>query len=170
MADTYKFPGGYDVTVVRKKDIIDCIDNNIVDKEVALAIVEQCEIDAIKFLANGRWTGIPFIGNIRPSKVSLALKSKESLELLDAAKDNLTNNEYIAFKRELAYDAHRRVKAQRYYHYVLASAVNRNKQLFKKLVKEKGEGYARIHFFLSRSIVAVNNYYSDIENGEEIND
>ena len=32
MADTFKFPnGGYDVTICRKQDILDCIDKNIID-------------------------------------------------------------------------------------------------------------------------------------------
>ena len=42
MADTYKFPGGgYDVTVFKKQDVLDCIDKNILDKDVALAVIEQ---------------------------------------------------------------------------------------------------------------------------------
>ena len=56
MTDTYKFPGGNDVKVLRKEDIINTINCNIVDKEVALAIVKQCEIDAANFLRKGRWT------------------------------------------------------------------------------------------------------------------
>ena len=40
MADTYKFPGGgYDVTVFKKQDVLDCIDKNILDKDVAYEIV-----------------------------------------------------------------------------------------------------------------------------------
>ena len=36
MSDIYKFPsGGYEVTVFKKQDILDCIDNNILDKEIA---------------------------------------------------------------------------------------------------------------------------------------
>ena len=53
MADTFKFPnGGYDVTVLKRQDILDCIDANIIDKEVALAIVDQCELDAAEFTDN----------------------------------------------------------------------------------------------------------------------
>ena len=50
MQDTYKFPGGKDVKVVRKEDIINTIKTNIVDADVALAIVRQCEIDAVNFM------------------------------------------------------------------------------------------------------------------------
>ena len=60
MADIFKFPnGGYDITVCRKQDIIDALDANVTDKEVVLAIITQCEVDATNFLKEGRWTGIP---------------------------------------------------------------------------------------------------------------
>ena len=65
MEDTYKFPGGRDVKIVRKEDIINTIKTNIVDTEVALAIVRQCAIDAVKFMRQGRKTGIPFMGTIK---------------------------------------------------------------------------------------------------------
>ena len=32
------FPNGYDVRVVRKQDILDCIDDNIIDKDIALEL------------------------------------------------------------------------------------------------------------------------------------
>ena len=44
MQDTYKFPGGKDVKVVRKEDIINTIKTNIVDTEVALAIVDNVRL------------------------------------------------------------------------------------------------------------------------------
>ena len=45
MADTFKFPYGYNVTVCRKQDIVKCLDENVVDKEVVLALIEQLEVD-----------------------------------------------------------------------------------------------------------------------------
>ena len=93
MADIYKFPsGGYEVTVCKKQDILDCIDKNIIDKEVALAIVERCEIDAANFLKEGRWTGIPFIGNIRIPKLKQLEESPEQQALIAEAKANLEYN------------------------------------------------------------------------------
>lgn len=169
MADSYKFPGGNDVKVVRKQDVVDCINTNIVDKEVALAIVQQCEIDAANFLRQGRWTGIPFIGSIRASKVSQLEKSPEQREAIEAAKATVSTEQYVIFRRNLAYDNERRVKAQKYYNYVLSMAVSKNRPLFKKLCKEKGYAYARIHFFLSQSICALNNEYVPVDD-EDNND
>ena len=167
MTDSYKFPGGDDVKVVRKQDIVNCINKNIIDKEVALAVVQQCEIDAIGFLRQGRWTGIPFMGSIRASKVSQL--EKQQKDLIEAARHTATVEQYVLFRRNLAYDNSRRVKAQKYYNYVLSMAVSRNRPLFKKLCKEKGVGYARIHFFLTQSICAIENELI-IEDEENSND
>ena len=163
MTDSYKFPGGNNVTVIRKQDIIECINDNIIDKEVALAIVQQCETDAATFLRQGRWVGIPFIGNIRANQVKKLEKTKEQQELIDAAYHTVTAEQYVIFRKKLAHDNEKRIKAQRYYNYVLSMAVAKNRNLFKKLCKEKGVGYARIHFFLASSITAVENEYVPVE-------
>ena len=170
MEETCKFPGGFEVKVVRKQDIVNCINTNIVDKEVALAIVQQCELDAAAFLGQGRWTGIPFMGNLRVPKVSQLLKSTEQQELIQIAKETVSKEEYVLFRRNLAHDNERRIKAQKYYNYVLSMAVSKNRPLFKRLCKERGISYARIHFFLSKSICAVNNEYVLIEDAENSND
>jgi hypothetical protein len=167
MTDTYKFPGGTDVKIVRKEDIIETINCNIVDKEIALAIVKQCEVDAANFLRKGRWTGIPFIGSIKVPDVVKMSNTPEQKELIKAAVETTTNEQFVMFRRELAYNNEKRVKATRYYNYVLSIAVSKNRNLFKKLCKEKGVGYARIHFFLTSSITAVENEYIPVEDEKD---
>ena len=163
MQDTYKFPGGTDVKVVRKEDVIQTINCNIVDKEVALAIVRQCEIDAANFLRKGRWTGIPFIGSIKvPDSVKMA-NTPEQKELIQTAINTISNEQFVMFRRELAHNNEKRAKATKYYNYVLSMAVSKNRNLFKKLCKEKGVGYARLNFFLKSSITAVENEYVPVE-------
>ena len=159
MLDTFKFPGGNNVKVVRKEDVIQTINCNIVDKEVALAIVKQCEVDAASFLRQGRWTGIPFIGSIKvPDSVRMS-HTKEQQELIKDAAETISKEQFVIFRRELAHNNEKRAKATRYYNYVLSMAVSKNRELFKKLCKERGVGYARIHFFLTSSITAVDNEY-----------
>lgn len=163
MEDTYKFPGGNDVKVVRKQDIIDCIDVNIVDKEVALAIIKQCECDAISFLRQGKWAGIPFLGSIRANQIKKLENTKEQRELISAAYHTIPKEQYVIFRRNLAHDNQKRLKANKYYKYVLASAINNNRELFKKMCEEKGEPYARIHFCLNKSIIAVGNKFECVD-------
>lgn len=163
MADTYKFPGGTDVKIVRKEELIETINCNIVDKEIALAIVKQCEVDAANFLRKGRWTGIPFMGSIKVPDVVKMSNTPEQRELIKDAAETATNEQFVMFRRELAYNNEKRAKATRYYNYVLSMAVSKNRNLFKKLCREKGVGYARIHFFLTSSITSVENEYIPVE-------
>ena len=169
MTDTYKFPGGNDVRVFRKEDIIETINTNIVDKEVALAIVRQCEMDAANFLRKGRWTGIPFMGSIKVPDVVRMSNTPEQKELINTAAETLTNEQFVMFRRELAHNNEKRAKATKYYNHVLSIAVSKNRNLFKKMCEEKGVGYARIHFFLSSNITAVENEYVPVED-EDNND
>ena len=163
MQDTYKFPGGKDVKIVRKEDIINTINTNIVDTEVALAIVKQCEIDAVNFMKKGRLTGIPFMGTIKVPDTIKMSQTKEQKDLIIAAMENTTNEQFVMFRRNLAYDNKVKIKARKYYNYVLSLSVAKNRNQFKKMCKEKGEAYARIHFFLLYSVTSVNNEYIPIE-------
>ena len=163
MQDTYKFPGGKDVKVVRKEDIINTIKTNIVDTEVALAIVRQCEVDAVNFMKKGRLTGIPFMGTIKvPDTVKMS-QTKEQKDLILAAMETTTNEQFVMFRRNLAYDNKIKIKARKYYNYVLSLSVAKNRNQFKKMCKERGEAYARIHFFLLYSVTSVNNEYIPVE-------
>ena len=163
MQDTYKFPGGKDVKVVRKEDIINTINTNIVDTEVALAIVRQCEVDAVNFMKKGRLTGIPFMGTIKVPDTVRMSQTKEQKDLVLAAMENTTKEQFVMFRRNLAYDNKVKIKARKYYNYVLSLSVAKNRNQFKKMCKEKGEAYARIHFFLLYSVTSVNNEYIPVE-------
>ena len=163
MQDTYKFPGGKDVKVVRKEDIINTIKTNIVDTEVALAIVRQCEVDAFNFMKKGRLTGIPFMGTIKVPDTVRMSQTKEQKDLILAAMETNTNEQFVMFRRNLAYDNKVKIKARKYYNYVLSLSVAKNRNQFKKMCKERGEAYARIHFFLLYSVTSVNNEYIPVE-------
>ena len=168
MADTFKFPnGGYDVTICRKQDILDCIDKNITDKDVAMAIVEHCEFQAASFIREGRWTGIPFIGNIRISKTKQLLKSDEQQALIAEAKENIDKDKYILFRKRLNKENVKRISQDRYYRYITSIAVNNNKKLFRKLCDTKGEVYARLFLYCSHEVVAVSNEYINLEDYEQ---
>ena len=163
MQDTYKFPGGKDVKVVRKEDIINTINTNIVDTEVALAIVKQCEIDVATFMKKGKLAGIPFMGTIKVPDTVRMSQTQEQRDLIVAAMENTTSEQFVMFRRNLAYDNKIKIKARKYYNYVLSLSVTKNRNQFKKMCKEKGESYARLHFFLLYSVTSVNNEYVPVE-------
>jgi hypothetical protein len=168
MADTFKFPnGGYDVTVLKRQDILDCIDANIIDKEVALAIVDQCELDAAEFIKEGRWTGLPFIGNVRVPKAKLMEEDPVQQALIDEAKATLDSKQYIMFRRQLSSDNHKKAAKERYFNYIVSQAVTKNRKLYLKLCDTKGEHYAKIFLFASKHVVAINNEYVNLEDDEQ---
>lgn len=148
MADIFKFPnGGYGVNVLKKQDILNCIDENIIDKDIALEIVKQCEKDAAEFINNGVWAGLPFIGNVRVPKAKALEKTKEQQELIQEASDLLDRKNYILFRKQLNAENSRYVQKERYFNYVTSIAVNKNKKLYKKICSEKGEHFAKVFIY-----------------------
>ena len=161
--ETFKFPhGGNDVTIVRKQDILDCIEQNIVDKDVALALIEQCEIDIVQNVVAGKWTGIPFIGSLKPTLFRKELKEK-SKEVIEEAKASMDTNHYVLFRKNLVTDARIREKIIRHANYITSMAVTKYKIKYKHLCKTKGEAFAKAYMFLT-------NYITAIENEEIIED
>ena len=160
MADVFKYPnGGYDVVVCRKQDILDCIDDTIVDKDVALAVIEQCEFAAAGYIKENRWTGIPFIGNIRVPKNTQLINTPEQQSLIKDAREVLDKESYILFRRQLNTENTKHIKFERYYKYITSIYVNKNKALYRKLCKTKGEVYARLYCYSLAHIVDVNKEY-----------
>jgi hypothetical protein len=113
MSEIFRFPnGGYEVTVCRKKDIIDSIEDDSVDKEILDALIEQCERDAeiLYSTQESNWANDDIFNNI------FALKSPEELvligryyykktgvTLIDAIEKKM-NGKVKAFFRELLYN------------------------------------------------------------------
>lgn len=148
MNDTIKMPGGgYDVKVVRKEDILKCIDSNILDKDVMLAFITQFEIDASNFLVQGRWTSLPYIGTLRKSEYKERLNTEEIKELDEAARDTLDKNKYILFRKNLKDDIAKAIKRERIYKYTLSQVVKKNKSFYSHLLDTKGELCARVICF-----------------------
>ncbi len=145
MNDTIKMPnGGYDIKVVRKEDILKCIDDNILDKELMLTFINQFEVDASNFLSQGRWTSLPYIGTFKKSQYKEALNSEEIKELNEAAKENLDRNKYILFRKQLRDNITIDIKKERLYRYTLSQVVTKNRDFYNYLVSTKGEKIARV--------------------------
>lgn len=163
MSDIFKFPnGGYEIEVCRKQDILDCIDDNIIDKEVALALITQCEVDATNFLKEGRWTGIPFLGNMRVPTYKKKFKEIGGEEILEAAKQDLDKDKYIIFRKQLNINIAADIKYERYYKYITSCFVTKHKKLYNSFYKDLRSGklqdkdaYAR---FMCYSCTELSNY------------
>ena len=159
-----RYPKGKEVRVVRKADILKCIDENIIDKEIALEIVTQCEIDAANYLTNGKWTGIPYMGNIISNISGLVIR--QNADLLDAAKEELTEHELLLFRKELVADGNARVKHERYTSYVASKMATRNRDLYNRLVKTKGFSYAKLYMYFYANLTVVGDSNNIGNNGK----
>lgn len=139
--------GGYDVKVVRKEDIIRCIDDNILDKDIMLEFINQFEVDAINFLGQGRWTSLPYIGTLRRNQFKEIVNSDEIRELDEAARETLDKSKYILFRKNLKDDIAKAIKRERIYKYTLSQVVKKNKEFYNYLLSTRGEYIARIICF-----------------------
>ena len=93
MADIIKFPnGGYDVTIIRKQDVLDCIDANIIDKEVALDLIAKLEIDAMSVINSGMKANIPFLGSIQMKTTRKIYDSADVKESIINARNTFLYN------------------------------------------------------------------------------
>ena len=160
MSDIFRFPGGYDVKILRKEDVLASIEANIVDKEVALEIVKRCEIDAANFIKEGRWASIPFIGNIRIPKFKEKFTSEETQNLLSEAEATLERDKYLLFRKSVAEDINKKIKIKRYFCYQVSKFVGKNPKFFKKVSEKHGDNYARLlcYTLSGINIVESNNY------------
>lgn len=177
MSKTYKFAtDGYDVEVVRKEDVLACIDNNILDKEIALELISQLEIDAGEALAQGKWVGFPKLGSFRLSPNQKYSFNESQKKIIADAKAVLPKDKYIMFRKQFAIENIEKRKINRVFNYILTISINRNKELYKRLCAEKGERWADIYMYSIRSIKAVSNNYlllgedNDEQDSTETND
>lgn len=164
--DVRRFPDGYEVKVYRKKDIMKTVNQNIIDQDIALEIIEQCEIAANNYLKQGRWAGIPFMGSVKISEHYLVNNTLERKELINEARDFLDKDKYVLFRRKLHFEDSQRFKYNKYYKYVTAMTINKNKKVYKELCKTHGEAYANLYMFAIANITAIDNEY-EILNYEE---
>lgn len=146
MSETYKFPNGFEVTICKKQDIIDTINSNILDKEVAYAVIENLEKNIAKLIQRGVWTGIPYIGNVRIPKTKQLVQTQEQQELIQEAKELLDRNDYIVFRAQLGRENAKRIKSNRYFNWISSMSANTNKTLYRRLLRTKGEAYCTVYF------------------------
>ena len=144
MADTLKFPNGYDVVVCRRDDIMECIDENIIDKELVLEVINNCELNAANFISAGRWTGIPFLGNIKVPDTQKILNNQETKDIISYARETLPKEKYILFRQELHNDVRETTKEKRYANWKLSLFLSKNKMFYRLMqLRYKSESIAK---------------------------
>lgn len=98
-------------------------------------------------------------------KIKQLEATKEQQELINNAKELLDPNQYILFRKQLSSENAQRIKANRFYNYIVSIAICRNKNLFKTLTKKYGEVYARVTLYTCKNMVSASNEF-DIKDYE----
>ena len=68
--------------------------------------------------------------------IHYSLSPKEQKDLILAAMETNTNEQFVMFRRNLAYDNKIKIKARKYYNYVLSLSVAKNRNQFKKMCED----------------------------------
>ena len=140
--NTRKFPRGYDVTIVRKEDVLEAIDDNIIDKEIALDLIKQ-----------GRWTSLPFIGTIRYNENKKAII--DNIDVVRQAEKTMSKQEYVMFRKKLVIDNLIENKYLRHYNYLVSMSITDNRKLYNYYVENYGESYARLMMYFFRTFTCI---------------
>ena len=74
------------------------------------------------------------------------------MQYVQIAKETLTHEKYVLFRRNLHAETGKRVKFNRYYRYLVSTIASKHKRLYKTLISEKGETYARLYMFTLNDI------------------
>ena len=165
MAEDIKFPNnGYNIKVVTKEDILKTINDNILDKEVAIELIKQLELDAAKYLRQDKWVGIPLIGNIRVSPTKYIKRQQEADGLFEDAKEILDKDKYIIFRKQVNIENKIKAKAERYYKYITSIAIAHNQKRYKHLLKYHKDYVVRLIMFFTYNVTAVDNEYQRLDN------
>lgn len=152
MSRVVKFPNGFDVTVVDKHDILQTINDNILDKEVLSDILSNLETDMCQFLREGRWTGVPFLGNIRVPKYLQVIRSEEAQELIEEARVNLNPDKYRVFRRNFGRYVATQINNDRFYNYTISINVNRYKNFYKHIKRFYGRYNVRFYIYSASNL------------------
>lgn len=144
MSEVHKYPNGYDVTVCNRRDILACLDENIVDKQVLSAIIEDLEDNIWTYIQDGKSAGIPYLGSISFIEDKKIRNSEEIKELKREGRELMSKEEYCMFKHKLNKEIQASVGRDRFYKYTIATFITHNFGYFRFLCKTHTEAEARL--------------------------
>lgn len=156
------FPNGYSVRVVRKEDIIACLDKNVTDPEVVLEVIKHCELCAANYITNGQWASIPFMGSL---KINIARKlARDKVKEFNAGAEAYLDKEnvqekhrYYLFKKALNSDIRDKLRAESYYNYIVSLGIPRYYKQYFRVYRNCGKYAARLYIFFRMNIAAIDN-------------
>lgn len=147
-----KFPSadGRMLLIENKESVLKTIDDNILDKEVALAIITQLEKDVQKHLEAGEDALVPYIGKIK-RKVGSKVYD-ENRDVINAAKEVMSPEDFNVFKEEMMHDAVVRENQIKVFKYQTSRMANKNGKSYWHTVETLGRERANIRFYFASKL------------------
>lgn len=169
MSRICKYPNGYEFTVIDKRDVLKCIDDNIIDKDVALAVVSFCEAQACKLVGERGMGSIPYFGRIETSKSDRDIMTSDKKDLLEEAKVVLDKERFVLFRNNLYNEVHQNIRSQKIFITTANILISRNRGLYNRMINITGISFAKVYFYSLYFINCVDNVIdNDVnENGEQ---
>ena len=153
MPTTSVFPySKYEVEVYDKTDIISEINQSDIDKDLLVEIIDDLEEDIINFIKDGRWTGIPYLGNIRIPEGIVLNNTPEQKELISDAYNTMTRKEYGMFRYKLAVDNDIRIKSKRLFNYKASMNIRKFPKLYRRICKIHDANFVKIFMYTLSNI------------------
>lgn len=155
----YQYPNSIQtISVVRKEDILQTIENNIIDKEIAIDIIDQLECDAAKMLVRDYWVGIPYLVNMKYGYATSAyLFNRDFKNAVDTSYKKLSKKEFVVFRKEINnYEVSRR-NAERAFKFAVRMYARKYADVYQRLCKIRGVNIANVRIYGYTKCVGVDN-------------
>lgn len=151
--ETMKFPNsetskGWDVPVIRKDEIINSTDFKTYDKSIVLDIIKNVELMVKQDVSNGFNTSIPYLCSFKISDFKSVEERMEVNKTLRAAKESLSQKDYVAFKLSYFRDIKLKADTETYYLDFIRQAIKANKLVWSYLLSKMSEPKARLTMWL----------------------
>lgn len=151
-----KFPHGFkEIQYVDRDDVLKTIDDNILDKDVAMELIEQTEHLIAEYASHGVWCSLPYMGALSESVYSNFKKDPENKKAIEEVRSILDTKQFRVFSRRLGQTEIIRFKRKRTFEFYASIEINKDKYNYFKLSRNKGENYAKLVYYFKHFIQEV---------------
>lgn len=160
--ETRQYPNGFKVAIIKKEDLIKTIEDNIIDKNVAYELINSLSCDIAKNIEEERWTSVPYMFTLQPNLLKRI--NDKNKEVIDDARNVLSKEDYIIFKKDLNKFTTEQIRLERVSKYKASMFASKNTWLYRKFLTHGNSFATCMCYFLSCMKPTID--YRDIVYGE----
>lgn len=142
----------YKLIIKTKEDVLKTISSNIVDGEVLDDIITKLETSIAKSITERKDTNLPYIGCLKQRRT---LASKKTKEIIKAAKENYSRDEYIIFRKQIYEEELLKSKRMSLYKWKLVRAKKKFYDYHLYYTRKYGETFADLFCYFRYTITPI---------------